>query len=91
MEIVIFWLSVALAGYWTVMWLIYCNSSVGHSAQIICAAMLWAVVAYFFYSPDISKFHMLWAIPVAFFGSSFVSGPYIKWRLRLLRRKHGLE
>jgi hypothetical protein len=91
METAIFWLSVAFAAYWGGMWVKYCNLSVGHSAQIICAGMLWAVVTYFYMSPEISRFHMLWAMPVAFFGSSLASFPYIKWRMWLLRRKHGLE
>lgn len=91
MQNVIFWGSVLLSGYWTVMWFRFRSFSIGHSAQIICALMLWSVVLYFYLSPNISKFHMLWAMPVAFFASSFVSTPYLRWRATVLRKKHGLN
>jgi len=91
MEAVIFWLSVALAAYWSLMWLRNRHMSLGHDAQIVCAVMLWAVVAYFALSPDTSKMNMLWAVPVAFFSSSFVSAPYIRLRAKLLGIKHPLE
>ena len=91
METIIFWGSVLFSVYWTVMWFRFRKFSVGHSAQFICAVMLWFVVFCFYLLPEISRFHMLWAMPIAFFASSFISAPYIRWRMAVLRKKHGLD
>lgn len=84
METFIFWASFAFAFYWAWNWWEHRKASIGHSAQIICAAMLWAVVVYFGENREVSRYHMLWAMPAAFFGSTLVSAPYIRWRTKAL-------
>lgn len=90
METVILISSIVLAIYWTRMWVLHRKMSVGHSAQIICAVMLWGVIAYFVFTPNTSKYNMLWAIPIAFLGSSLVSIPYVRWNTSLLEEKQSL-
>ena len=91
MQTVIFGLSALLAAYWTREWWRYRFESVGHAAQFICAAMLWAVVLLFAFQPALSRYHMLWAMPVAFLGSSLVSIPYVRWKMAQLEKKNGAE
>jgi hypothetical protein len=91
METIVFAASALFAVYWTVEWFRHRNLSIGHFVQIICALMLWGVVLYFYFSPEVSRFHMLWAMPFAFFSSSFVSAPTVRWYTEVLRKKHGLD
>ena len=74
------WLaSFGFALYWLWNWFQNRKMSIGHSSQIICAVLMWAVVAFFGRNPEISRMHMLWAMPAAFFGSSLLTVPYIRW------------
>ena len=63
---IILWIVTAFAGYWTLNWLVFRKMSRGHSLAIVEVVLLWAIVVYFFWNPQVSRLHVLWAAPVVY-------------------------
>ena len=75
---IIFIFVIIFSAIWTINWLIHANKSRGHFWSIVEIIFLWILVVYFFFHPEISRFHLLWLTPLTFIIGFLVSGVFFR-------------
>jgi hypothetical protein len=62
-EKIVFWIAILVAAAWT-----YGLLSTKQGFMIIPVLLLWGMIAFFYFNPEISRLHILWVAPVLIFG-----------------------
>ena len=82
---ILLWLLVVFTVMWTGQWVVYRKQSRGHFWAIVEVVFLWALVAFFFVRPDVSRMHLLWATPAVFIAAFLLLGTFFRAARRQAR------